>query len=359
MAARSTRLMGFTPGTAMAVVAAVFGAFLLRNAFVAAHRTVGWVVACSVVALLVEPVVGLLERFLPRWLSVIVVLIGVVTTVVVVVFALTNELLDSLLDLEEAAPDAARGLEERFDWAADVGVAERVERIVREIRTGVSDATLDRAVRVIPTYLVTGILMLFLLGWGPRYIAGFLGQFDDEERRERWRAVIERTTRRGRTYLLCTVAHAAATGIFFGTVCWLLDLPAPFGLGLAMAAMAPIPLIGMLVGGIPATLLAFGDESWGTAITVLFVVIGLQVVEAGIVRPWVDARTLRLGPTVPIMAGLLGFELYGAGGAAYAIALSVLGLAALDAVGWVQGDDPHPEILEASGITADPDVIAE
>jgi predicted PurR-regulated permease PerM len=311
------------------------------------------------VALLVDPVVGLLERFLPRWLSIIVVLIGVVATVVGVVVALTNELLDSLLDLEEAAPDAARGLEERFDWAADVGVAERVERIVREIRTGVSDATLDRAVSIVPTYLVTGILMLFLLGWGPRYIAGLLGQFDDEERRERWRAVIERTTRRGRTYLLCTIAHAVATGIFFGLLCWLLDLPAPLGLGLAMAAMAPIPLIGMLVGGIPAVLLAFGDQSWGTAITVLLVVIGLQVVEAGMVRPWVDARTLRLGPTVPIMAGLLGFELYGAGGAAYAIALSVLGLAALDAVGWVQGDDPHPEILEASGITADPEVIAE
>ena len=34
-----------------------------------------------------------------------------------------------------------------------------------------------------------------------------------------------------------------------------------------------------------------------------------------------------------------------------AVALAVLGLAVLDAVGWIQGDDPHPENLEASGIT--------
>jgi predicted PurR-regulated permease PerM len=287
-------------------------------------------------------------------LSIIVVLIGVVSTVVAVVVALTNELLRSLSDLEEAAPDAARGLEERFDWAADVGVAERVERMVHEVRTGVSDATLDRAVGVVPTYLVTGILMLFLLGWGRRYINGFLGQFDDIDRRARWRALIDRTARRGRTSLLCALAHAAATGIVFGVICWLLDLPAPFGLGLAVAAMTPIPLIGVLVGGIPALLLAFGDQSWGTAITVLLVVVGLQIVEAGIVRPWVDARTVRLGPMVPIVVGLLGFELYGLGGAAYGVALSVLAMAALDAIGWVQGDDPHPENLEASGITPDP-----
>ena len=37
---------------------------------------------------------------------------------------------------------------------------------------------------------------------------------------------------------------------------------------------------------------------------------------------------------------MLGFELYGIGGAIYGIALAVLALAALDAVGRIRGDDP-------------------
>ena len=57
----------------------------------------------------------------------------------------------------------------------------------------------------------------------------------------------------------------------------------------------------------------------------------------------VDSRTVRLGPASPIIVGLLGFELYGIGGAIYGIALIVIGFAALDAVGRIQGDDVTAE----------------
>ena len=56
-------------------------------------------------------------------------------------------------------------------------------------------------------------------------------------------------------------------------------------------------------------------------------------------RPYVDPRTVRVGPTIPIVVGLLGFELYGVGGAVYGVALAVIGLAALDAVGRLRDVD--------------------
>src|SRR5688572_24459149 len=68
---------GLTPGAAVLVVGAVVTAFVLADAFVLAHRTIGWVVACSVVALLIDPIVTLVSRVLPRWLSVVVVLLAV------------------------------------------------------------------------------------------------------------------------------------------------------------------------------------------------------------------------------------------------------------------------------------------
>ena len=205
-----TRLVGITPTSAVLVVGAVVTAFLLRDAFVAAHRTIGWVVACSIVALLVDPVVALLQRRLPRWLSVVTVVLVVVAVAATVIVGVVNELLDSIDDLEDAAPRAAQRLEERYDWAADVGVADRVDNLVRDLERGVREFTVDRAVGTVPTYLVTGILMLFLLAYGRRYLRGLLEQFDDEQRRERWRAIGERAMRRGRTYLLCTIGHAVA-----------------------------------------------------------------------------------------------------------------------------------------------------
>ena len=99
----------------------------------------------------------------------------------------------------------------------------------------------------------------------------------------------------------------------------------------------------MLVGGVPALLLAFGLEGGWTGLVVLVVLLALQTVEAVIVRPSVDPRTVRLGPAAPIIVGLLGFELYGIGGAIYGIALTVIAFAAMDAIGRIRGDDVLPE----------------
>ena len=65
--------------------------------------------------------------------SVIVVLLGVIAIVVGVTIGLANDVLDSLDELQTAAPEAAAGLEERFDWAADIRVTDRVQSFVSEL----------------------------------------------------------------------------------------------------------------------------------------------------------------------------------------------------------------------------------
>ncbi len=265
------RVVGVTPGAAMLVVGAVALAFVLRNAFVAAHQTVGWVVACSIVALLIDPVVNILQRVIPRWLSILVVVLGAVGVFVGVFVGLARELLDSLEVLEDAAPRAARRMEQRYDWAADVDVSARVQAFFDDMHESLRESALQRALGTVPTYLVTGILMLFLLGYGRRYFLGFLKQFDDLDRRRTVRQVATTAAVRGREYLLLTLAYAAVSGVVFGLVCWMLDLPAPLVIGFAVAATAVIPLIGVLLGGIPALLLAFGSQAWHVGASTLLV----------------------------------------------------------------------------------------
>lgn len=333
------RLVGFTLGTTLAVVVAAFAAYRLRNAFVAAHQVLGWVVACAVVALLLDSLVALLQRVLPRWLSVIVVLFGGLAVLGVVLTGVVRELGNSLDELERAAPSAARGLEDKYDWAARVGVADRVHSLLDQLDRSLREDTVGRALGTLPTYLVTGILMLFLLAYGRRYVNGAIGLVEDPSRRAVLREVVGQGAARGRTYILVTIAHGVVNGVVFGLFCWLVDLPAPLSLGVAVGVFTAVPLVGVIIGGLPALLLAFGSQGWRTGVLVAVVIVGLQVAEAVLVRPFVDRRTVRLGPTVPVVIGLVAFDLYGVGGAIYAVALAILGLALLDAFGRHQGED--------------------
>ena len=332
---------GLTPESAALLVGAVVTAFVLRNAFVAAHRTVGWVIACSIVALLIDPLVDFVDRLLPRVLSVVVVLLAVLGVVAGITIGLAHDALDSLDELKSSAPEAAAELEENYDWAAEIGIADRVQTFVDDLDKRVRQDAVSQVAETVPTYIITGILMLFLLSYGRRYFEAFVRQFR-ADRRDAIRDVATWAALRGRHYLLVEIGLSIVNGVVVGLVCWSLDLPAPASLGIAVGLFTILPLIGVLVGGVPALLLAFGLESWQTGALVATTLLVLQLFEAGVVRPLVDPRTVRLGPTIPIVVGLLGFELYGVGGAIYGIALAVLVLAALDAVGRRRGDDLEP-----------------
>jgi predicted PurR-regulated permease PerM len=60
--------------------------------------------------------------------------------------------------------------------------------------------------------------------------------------------------------------------------------------------------------------------------------VGLQTVEAVVIRPRVESRTMRVGPALMLIGTLIGFELYGIGGAVYGTAVLVLIWAVLLAV---------------------------
>ena len=327
---------GLTPGSAFLVVGAVVTAFVLRDVFVAAHRTVGWVVACAVVALLIDPVVDLADRVMPRWLAVIFVLIGMLALTAAVVAGLASDLIDSLEELSESAPAAAAELEEQHDVLADLNLAARVQDFVDTIDDRVRRDALSTATATLPAYVVTGVLMLFLLAYGRRYFDGFVDQLPVSLQDDA-RTIGSQAALRGRRYLLVVLAHSIVNGVVVGLLCWWIGLPAEIALGFAVGVLTAIPLIGVLVGGIPAALVAFGTEDWRTGMLVVGVLVALQLIEAAVVRPIVDARTVRVGPTVAAVVALLGFELYGVGAAVYGFAVAVIGLAALDTAGRLRG----------------------
>ena len=274
-------------------------------------------------------------------------MLGSVAVFAGVIVGLARELLDSIDVLERAAPDAASELEARYDWAGDLDLSARVQSFVDDMHDSVRESTVGQAIGTLPTYLVTGILMLFLLGYGRRYFLGFLKQFDDLDRRRRVRQVATTASARGREYMLCTLAAALGYGVVFGLVCWVLDVPAPLSLGAAVAAMSLVPLIGVVIGGVPALLLAFGSLSWHSGALVLVVV----------ARAPGRSRHSSSGPyrrpagrsawarRCPPSSGCSGSSSTASAARSTGSRLAVLGLAALDAYGGVQDDDNESDIV--------------
>ena len=232
--------IGLTPGSAALLVGAVLTAFVLRNAFVQAHRTVGWVIACGIVALLIDPLVDFVDRLLPRILSVIVVLLAMLAVVGGVTIGLANDAIKSLEDLKASAPEAAQELEARYTWAEEVGVADRVTAFVddldKRVREGRrvpgspdgADVRRDGRAHAVPP----GVRPALLRRVREPVPRGRVGRLN---------SVVGVAAIRGRRYLLATLAHATVNGLVIGWLCWMLDLPAARSLGIAVGRSRSCP----------------------------------------------------------------------------------------------------------------------
>jgi predicted PurR-regulated permease PerM len=246
--------------------------------------------------------------------------------------------------LRISLPAAATNLEHRYDVAAQFRLAERVHSFVAALDKHFStSAAVSKALGTAPVYFVNGVLLLFFLGYGPRFLAGARDQVADPERREKLARVFSRASSRARNYVLITLAQTiVVVGITSG-VFYLLDLPAPFILGLFLATLSAVPYLGAVLGGLPALLLAVADFDAVVIGIVLALIVVLQLVEILVVRRHVDPRTIRVGPALVLITGIVGFQLYGGGGAVYATVALIFLLALVDSWPEETGpSDPRP-----------------
>jgi predicted PurR-regulated permease PerM len=321
-----------TIGSVLLVASAVGTSVVLAGAFVAARRTVAWVFATALVAWLVSGFIALLSRRVPHAVAVAVTLVGLAGVGLGAWVGLGANVGSEMRSLQRALPPAAERFERRSETARDFELAQRVGALVHELdRRFGTRAAVTKATGTAPTYVVTGILLLFFLSYGPRYGAGALAQIADPDRRARVATTLSDASQRARRHLLWAAAQFAAAVAAASVSFWLLELPAPFGLGLLVGWAGLVPMIGMVLGGLPAILLAGVAASDLAIWFVVGLLVAMQLVEALVVRRSVDPGTVCVGPALAIIVGLVGFDLYGIGGATYGFAALVLILAVLDA----------------------------
>jgi predicted PurR-regulated permease PerM len=128
---------------------------------------------------------------------------------------------------------------------------------------------------------------------------------------------------RGQLTLMATI------GVATGTAYMLLGVPSALLLGLVAAVMEVIPIVGPLLGAIPAVLVA-STVSPQLALVVAGVYVLVQFVEGNVLVPLVMRNTIGLSPFLVIVSLLVGGAAGGVVGALFAVPVAAAALVILE-----------------------------
>jgi len=331
-----------TPLSLVVLFGAIVAALLLRNLFVAGRRPIGWAVGAAVLAAAIEPAVSGLSRYMKRGLALVCVLVPLIAAGVFVGRGVYLDLDRSTERLQRALPEAAESIESsrRFgEMARELHLTDRAEEAAERLEKPSSEVA-NRAAGDGASWFILTILTIFALAWGPKFSAGALAQVRDERRRARLSRVFGTAFTRSQAYIDAALVQAVVVGGLAWCVFRLFDVTAPTPLAVLVGGMSLVPVVGIFVGSLPAVMVTAGLESFGQAAGLLAVVVVIQITQAVLFRR-ITRRTLYIGPAAVVIFFLLGYDVYGAGGAVFGTAVGVFALALLDAF----ADDQGPRDL--------------
>ncbi|WNF29260.1 AI-2E family transporter [Streptomyces sp. C11-1] len=122
-------------------------------------------------------------------------------------------------------------------------------------------------------------------------------------------------------YVRGTVLVALIDAVFIGLGLYFLNVPLAVPLAVFIFLFAFIPLLGAVVSGALAVVVALVTEGVFTALMVLVVVLAVQQIEGHILQPFILGRAVRVHPLAVVLAVATGGLVAGIGGAVVAVPL--------------------------------------
>jgi predicted PurR-regulated permease PerM len=112
-------------------------------------------------------------------------------------------------------------------------------------------------------------------------------------------------------------------GALMGIGFWLVGLPSPVALGLIMGLAEFIPVLGPIVGAIPALLLG-AAQGWHTALWTLTIIIVVQQLESNVITPLIVGSSVAVAPAVALFAIVSMGVLFGPLGLLFGFPLAIV-----------------------------------
>lgn len=318
--------------------------------------TVPIAIAVLGTALTIGAVDWLEARGLPRIAATAAVVVGMLAGFIGMLALVGQQLSTQLVDLKS---NVVEGISQVQDWAktgplnlTDSQIESWVDRAKASISN--SDTSVFATVSSVGatlTHIVAGFFIalfaaFFFLYEGDRIWGWVVALFP--------RAARERVNSSGQTawesltaFVRATiiVALVDAAGIALGA--WALGVPLTFAIAVLVFLGAFIPIIGALISGLVAVLVALVAQGPWVALAMLAVVIGIQQFESHVLQPFLMGRLVAVHPLAIIIAIAAGVAVAGIVGALIAVPLAatingVVRHLAATAKEYDEGGDPEP-----------------
>lgn len=156
-------------------------------------------------------------------------------------------------------------------------------------------------------------------------------------------------------YVRATVVVAVVDGAGVGIVAAILGVPLALPLGVLVFLGAFVPVVGALVTGIVAVLVALVAKGFVVAALMLAGVIAVQQLESHVLQPFLMGHAVRVHPLAVILSIGAGVLLAGIVGGLFAVPLAAI----VNVVGtYLAGEDEEPVRDEAGPLGDDPEPAA-
>lgn len=311
------------------VAALLAGTVVLVDLARAVDDTVVHVVLALLLALALDRVVGVVQRWtaLPRTAAVV----AVVTAVAAAVAGTAALLAPAVVEQGERVRDDAPGVLDDLVGLPVVGRSLQENDVPAQVQRWVEDAserltgldellgTAQVAALQAASVLETLLLLVLLLAEGPALVSGGLRLLP-----ARWRPTARRlgtsTSVVVGRYAVGSVLLALLAGLAAFVIAVVLDVPLAVLAALWAFLWNFVPQLGGVVGGAALVLLALTGGS-GTAVVALVAWVTYTQVENRLVQPVVVGRAVQLTPLTTMVVALLGVAVAGLLGAVLAVPL--------------------------------------
>jgi predicted PurR-regulated permease PerM len=313
--------------TILTVDAVVIITWVLYRLIGRLREVILWILIAAFIALVLNPAVNFLQRHRFRRGAAI----GLVFAVAVIVFAgllglFGYPLVNSLTHVAESLPTQVNQLQKGHGWLAQnlqrfhllswvQKNAPKLETAARNLgKPALSEGTdlASAAFSTIFSLLTIAFLSLFMLLEAPRLRKGLLGTMKPGRR-----AVLEdiahQVSHQVTGYVMGTVALSWLFGLVILVAMLILGIPFWLLVGLWVALVAMIPLVGGLIAAVPSVLIAL-LHSPTDGLIMLIVFVGFQLIENHFIYPVVMSRSVRMNPLWVLLSVLIGANLGGAFG---------------------------------------------
>jgi len=277
------------------------------------------------IAVGLDPVVNWLTRHrVPRWAAVIVVLLGMIGVIGGFLAAAIPPLAAQTANLIAELPHYAHALQDHNSQLGRLNlkyhVEQRLSHLLATRGSSLVGGVLGAGALVLgalASTLAVIVLVIYFLAGMPQ-IKLFVYRLAPHSRRARAILIGDEIFTKVGGFVLGNVVTSVVAGL--GTYLWMLafGIPYPILLGLFVAIMDLIPVIGSTIGGAVVTLVAL-TVSLPVAIATLAFYIAYRLAEDYLLVPRIMGSTVKVPAVVSLVAVLIGGALMGIVGALVAI----------------------------------------